>query len=85
MKRTVIISKSYIEQEFKRIKEKFYGKIIMNKTDQAFILKNYFDIERLYVGDIKDDDRIGKCIYIVYSNGKEEQISVSNILKRKIK
>jgi predicted RNA-binding protein with PUA domain len=83
MKRTVVISKSHIEQEFKRIKDKFYGKLITNKVDQAFVLKNYFNVERMYVNDTLDENRNGKSIYIVFSDGKEEQVSVSQILKQK--
>jgi hypothetical protein len=83
MKRTVVISKSSIEQEFKRIKDKFYGKLVTNKVDQAFILKNYFNVERIYVDDTLDENRNGKSIYIVFSDGKEEQVSVSQILKQK--
>lgn len=83
MKRTVVISKSSIEQEFKRIKDKFYGKLVTNKVDQAFILKNYFNVERIYVDDTIDENRNGKSIYIVFSDGKEEQVSVSQILKQK--
>lgn len=82
MKRTVVISKSHIEQEFKRIKDKFYGKLITNKVDQAFVLKNYFNVERMYVNDTIDENRNGKSIYIVYKDGSEEQVSVSNILKK---
>ena len=82
MKRTVVISKSHIEQEFKRIKDKFYGKLITNKVDQAFVLKNYFNVERMYVNDTLDENRNGKSIYIVFSDGKEEQVSVSQILKQ---
>jgi predicted RNA-binding protein with PUA domain len=82
MKRTVVISKSHIEQEFKRIKDKFYGKLITNKVDQAFVLKNYFNVERMYVNDTLDENRNGKSIYIVYKDGSEEQVSVSNILKK---
>lgn len=81
MRRTVVISKSHIEQEFKRIKDKFYGKLITNKVDQAFVLKNYFNVERMYVDDTLDENRNGKSIYIVYKDGREEQIRVSNILK----
>ena len=83
MKRTVVISKSHIEQEFKRIKDKFYGKLITNKVDQAFVLKNYFNVERMYVNDTLDENRNGKSIYIVFSDCKEEQVSVSKILKQK--
>ncbi len=82
MRRTVVISKSHIEQEFKRIKDKFYGKLITNKVDQAFVLKNYFNVERMYVNDTLDENRNGKSIYIVYKDGSEEQVSVSNILKK---
>jgi hypothetical protein len=82
MKRNVILTKSSIEQKFKDIKEKYYGKIILNRTEQAFILKNYFEVERMYVSDTISDYKAGKSIYIIYKDGHEETVSVSSILKK---
>jgi hypothetical protein len=36
----------------------------------------------MYVNDTLDENRNGKSIYIVYKDGSEEQVSVSNILKK---
>lgn len=84
MKRSVIVSKASIENEFKRIKDKFYKKHVTNSVDQAFILKKYFNIENMYVDDIREENRNGKTIYITFCDGHEEQVSVSQILKNKI-
>lgn len=84
MKRSVIVSKASIENEFNRIKDKFYKKHVTNSVDQVFILKKYFNIENIYVDDIRKENRNGKTIYITFCDGHEEQVSVSQIIKNKI-
>lgn len=81
MKKTIMVSKSSVGQQFKKIKEEYYGKTITNRDYQAFILKNYFNVERMYVGDTLEDFKTGKSIYIVFKDGHEEVVSVSRLLK----
>ena len=81
MKKTIMISKSSIREKFKTIKETYYEKNITNREYQAFILKNYFNVERMYVGDTVEDYKTGKSIYIVFKDGHEEAVSVSKLLK----
>ena len=81
MKKTIMVSKSSIKEKFKTIKEEYYDKTITNREYQAFILKNYFNVERMYVADTLEDHKTGKSIYIVFKDGHEEVVSVSQLLK----
>ena len=76
-----MVSKSSIKEKFKTIKEEYYDKTITNREYQAFILKNYFNVERMYVADTLEGYKSGKSIYIVFKDGHEEVVSVSQLLK----
>lgn len=70
MKKNTIIQKSFINKRFTDIKNKYYDKsIISNYEDIGFILKNYYNVERLYVDNINVAETSGKAIYIEFTDG----------------
>ena len=86
MKRNVIISKESIKQKFTDIKHKYSEKnIISDYADIGYILKNYYQVERLYVDDVYVSETSGKSIYIEFIDGNVERVSLSSIIKNKIK
>lgn len=86
MKRNVIISKESIKQKFTDIKKKYSEKnIISDYADIGYILKNYYKVERLYVDDVYVSETSGKSIYIEFIDGNVERVSLSSIIKNKIK
>lgn len=86
MKKNVIVSKDSIKRKFAEIKQKYTEKnIISDYADIGYILKNYYQVERLYVDDIIVHETSGKSIYVEFTDGNIERISLSDIIKNKNK